>query len=322
MFRLVYVLVVFFTTALPFLGALWMLDRLKLPGRWPMTLRYCRLLCGLLRVRVRVTGSPASQQPTLILGNHVSWLDIVVLSTIRPFAFVAKREVGTWPLVGMAARHLGTVFVDRTRRQDTAEVNAEIARRLAGGDPVILFAEGTSSDGNRVLEFRSALIGALAQVGAARPVLLQPMSIGYTRNQGLPMGRQHRPLVAWYGDLDFTPHFKEFVRRGVVDVTVTFGAAVPFDEGADRKALARTLETTVRRLTAATLRERALPESIPFESTPTPSPFVPAQAGTQGPRRQVGVRDSGSPLARGRTGRELIDPIGSKSAVAKHRSVM
>jgi 1-acyl-sn-glycerol-3-phosphate acyltransferase len=75
------------------------------------------------------------------------------------------------------------------------------------------------------------------------------------------MGRQHRPLVAWYGDLDFTPHFKEFVRRGVVDVTIAFGAPVPFDDGADRKALARTLETSVRRLTAATLRERTLDAS-------------------------------------------------------------
>ena len=148
-----------------------------------------------------------------------------------------------------------TVFVDRTRRQQTAEVNADIARRLAERHPVVLFAEGTSSDGNRVLEFRSALVGAVAQLDPAHAVMLQPASIGYTRVEGIPMGRRHRPLVAWYGDLDFTPHFKEFVRRGTVDVTVTFGAPTPFDSGADRKAVARSLEAAVRRLMVATLRE-------------------------------------------------------------------
>jgi 1-acyl-sn-glycerol-3-phosphate acyltransferase len=171
-------------------------------------------------------------------------------------AFVAKREVSGYPVVGVIAKLMRTVFVDRTRRHQTPEVNAAIAERLSEGHPVVLFAEGTSSDGNRVLEFRSALIGAVAQVDPAHAVLLQPASIGYTRIQGIPMGRQHRPLVAWYGDLDFTPHFKEFVRRGVVDVTVTFGTAVPYDRNTDRKSAARSIEDTVRDLTAGALRDR------------------------------------------------------------------
>jgi 1-acyl-sn-glycerol-3-phosphate acyltransferase len=253
--RLAYVLTVFFATVPVYIAALWMFDKLKVPGRRPLTLYYCRMLCTLLRVRVRVIGNRAQHRPTLILCNHVSWLDIVVISSICPIAFVAKREVASWPLVGITARLMGTVFVDRTRRHETVEVNAAIARRLGEGDPVVLFAEGTSSDGNRVLEFRSALVGAVAQLDPAHTVMLQPASIGYTRVQGIPMGRRHRPLVAWYGDLDFTPHFKEFIRRGDVDVTVSFGAPVPFDSDADRKAVARSLEASVRRLMVATLRE-------------------------------------------------------------------
>jgi lyso-ornithine lipid O-acyltransferase len=256
MLRLTYVLVVFFATMPIFISALWVLDKLRLGGRRSLWLHYSRMLCRLLHVRVRVVGSPVQGQPALILCNHVSWLDILVFAAICPVAFIAKREVADWPIVGITAKLLGTVFVDRARRQQTAQVNAEIARRINESNPVVLFAEGTSSDGNRVLEFRSALVGAVAQVDPAREVMLQPASIGYTRIQGLPMGRQHRPLVAWYGDLDFTPHFKEFVRRGAVDVTVTFGAPVSFNDGADRKAVARSLEAAVRRLTVAALRER------------------------------------------------------------------
>src|SRR5262249_18636812 len=162
----------------------------------------------------------------------------------------AKHEVATWPAVGAAARLMRCVFVDRTRRRTTAAVNAEIADRLAEGESVVLFAEGTSSGGNRVLGFRSALVG-----GAPKPQpegrLLQPLSIVYTRQCGLPMGRRDRALVAWYGDLDLMPHLMQFVRQGVVDVTVTFGQPVRVSDGVDRKSLTRQIEAEVRRLTSA-----------------------------------------------------------------------
>jgi 1-acyl-sn-glycerol-3-phosphate acyltransferase len=257
MLRLAYVPAIVLTTAPLFLAATWLIEKLKLPGRRSLCVRYSRMLCRLLKVRIHVVGSAVQGRPALILCNHVSWLDILVIHAICPVAFVAKREVAGWPLVGLAARQQRAVFVDRARRQLTAEANAQIAQRLRDGDAVVLFAEGTSSDGNRVLEFRSALVGAVMQVDPAQDVVLQPASIGYTRIQGVPMGRQHRPLVAWYGDLDFTPHLRAFIQRGVVDVTVSFGTPVPFATGSDRKAVARSMESTVRRLTAAALRERA-----------------------------------------------------------------
>jgi 1-acyl-sn-glycerol-3-phosphate acyltransferase len=256
--RLLGFLIVFFTMTPAFIATLYVLEKLRLPGRRAISIRYYRTLCAVLRVRIRVIGTPMRGRPTLILSNHVSWLDIPVISAVMPIAFVAKREVASWPIVGRAAKLLRTVFVDRTRRHQTSEVNAEIARRLTEGDPVVLFAEGTSSDGNRVLEFRSALVGAVTQLDPTHRVMLQPLSIGYTRIQGLPMGRQHRPLVAWYGAIDFTPHFKQFFRRGAVDVVVSFGEPMPFDNGCDRKAAARAIENVVRRLTAAALRERAI----------------------------------------------------------------
>jgi lyso-ornithine lipid O-acyltransferase len=253
----------FFFTITPLLISLqWILDRLGLPGWGFISSNYYRVLCAILRIRVRVDGEPARDRAVLVVSNHVSWVDIIVIGSVMPVAFVAKSEVAKWPLVGVTARMQRTVFVDRTRRQQTTDAISEIVARLKARIPVVLFAEGTSSDGNRVLPFRSALVGAVrdacAQDAIGRECLIQPMSICYTRTQGLPMGRQHRPLVAWYGDLDFIPHFKSFVSRGAVDAVVTFGQAVAADGAADRKQIAKSLEGTVRGLTASALRGRAL----------------------------------------------------------------
>jgi lyso-ornithine lipid O-acyltransferase len=258
MFRLAYVLAWFFTITPTLMATLWMLRALNLPGRRVLFPLYYRALTKLLRVRIHVAGTPSQGRPTLVLSNHVSWLDILVLSTVCPIAFIAKKEVGGWPIVGPTARLQHTIFVDRTRRHQTSEVNDEIAKRLAEGDPVVLFAEGTSNDGNRVLPFFSALVGAVTKVDGEQEVMLQPVSIAYTRNQGIPMGRQHRPLAAWYGDMDFGPHFKEFVQRSAIDVIVTFATPVPFNNGANRKILTESIESTVRGLTAAALRDRPL----------------------------------------------------------------
>lgn len=233
---------------------------LRLPVRRSIPPFYHRILCVLLGVRVTVVGERHAAPALMIVSNHVSWLDIAVITSRLPVVFIAKREVSTWPLFGQLAKLQRTVFVDRTRRHKTADVNAEIASRMAEGDPVVLFGEGTSSDGNRVLAFRSALIGAardaLAEAEHAERVWIQPLSIAYTGLHGLPMGRQHRGRVAWYGDLDLLPHLGEVIRGGAIDVTVTWGPPVAFDINSDRKAVTRALEGTVRRLTGTTLRGR------------------------------------------------------------------
>ncbi|MGH7881116.1 MAG: lysophospholipid acyltransferase family protein [Candidatus Binataceae bacterium] len=243
------------------IGLQWLLGKINLPGWGFIAVNYYRLLCRLLRIRIRVVGEPVRNRAALLVSNHVSWVDIVVIGSILPVAFVAKREVASWPLVGITAKMQRTVFVDRARRHQAVHAVKQIVDRLAGGTSVVLFAEGTSSDGNRVLPFRSALVGAIEQ--AARQgggaIQIQPMSIGYTGQQGIPMGRQHRTLVAWYGDLDFMPHVREFIAHGAVDAVVSYGEPVAADATADRKAMTRRLEGAVRALMAATLRGRPQP---------------------------------------------------------------
>ena len=259
MLRLILVAGFFFST-LPLMIALqWALGVLRSKYWGPASVAYYRLLTRLLRIRIIINGKQLTGRPVLIVSNHVSWVDIVVLAAIAPMVFVAKREVASWPLIGWAARVQKVVFVDRGRRQQTADSVNAIAQRLANGHAVVLFAEGTSGDGNRVLPFRSALIGAVeAACTEARhgEVMLQPMSICYTAQNGLPMARHDQPLVAWYGDLEFFPHFASFIRRGAVDVTVSFGAPMTAAAGADRKALTQELEAAVRTMMAGSLHPR------------------------------------------------------------------
>jgi 1-acyl-sn-glycerol-3-phosphate acyltransferase len=261
MLRVIFVAGLFFTS-LPLMVALqWLLGVCRSPMWGPCSVAYYRLLTRLLRINIVTNGAQVTGRPVLIVSNHVSWVDIVVLAAIAPMVFVAKREVASWPLIGAAAKVQKVVFVDRTRRQQTPETNKEIAQRLAEGHPVVLFAEGTSGDGNRVLPFRSALIGAVeaACSGAGLgEVALQPMSICYTAQRGLPMARVDQPVVAWYGDLDFFPHFAAFIRRGTVTATISFGAPVTCNAATDRKLMAKELETAVRRMTVDALRHRTI----------------------------------------------------------------
>jgi 1-acyl-sn-glycerol-3-phosphate acyltransferase len=238
----------------------WIAVTLRLPMRRSIPVMYHRMLCGLIGVRIREVGERVRGHPLLVVANHCSWLDVPVITAAAPVVFVAKREVASWPLFGLLARLQRSVFVDRQRPHKTAEVNAAIAQRLAEGDPVLLFGEGTSSDGNRVLPFRSALIGAardaLAEAEHSGRVLIQPLSVAYTRLNGLPIGRLHRPAVAWYGGMELMPHLLRVLGQGALDVVLTWGEPVAYEAHTDRKAVTKTLELMVRRLTLASVRDR------------------------------------------------------------------
>jgi lyso-ornithine lipid O-acyltransferase len=239
---------------------------------------YHRVFCALVGVRIREVGQRSRQTPVLILSNHVSWLDICVITALAPVVFIAKSEVARWPVFGWLAKLQRTIFIERERRQKTGAATQEIAGRLLGGDAVVLFAEGTSSDGTRILPFRSALIGAvhraLGDSTHHTAVTVQPLSLAYVGFRGLPMGRALRERVAWYGDADLIPHFIGILAAGAVDVTVTWGEAAAYDMKADRKQIARDAEKAVRRMTAAALRAPppSQPSTVPASTPPRQLP--------------------------------------------------
>lgn len=236
--------------------------------RWARRLPhwYHRQVCRLFGIRFVIEGEVERNKPVLLVANHTSWLDIPVLSAVAPLSFVAKKEVGSWPFVAALARLQRTVFVDRERRASVGDTANEILDRLAAGDNVVLFAEGTSSDGNRVLPFKTSLFAAVKppqRLGTSPPdAVVQTLSLVYTRLNGVPLGRAARPLVGWYGDMEMTSHAWALLKAGSLDVRIRVGAPIALKEFTDRKDLARRSEDEVRRHVVGILRGRPHGEAV------------------------------------------------------------
>jgi 1-acyl-sn-glycerol-3-phosphate acyltransferase len=241
---------------------------LVLPGRPKVAFArfYWATFCSLLGLRVRVIGAPPNDGRRIVfVSNHSSWLDIPVLGGRLEACFVSKGEVNSWPLIGAVARLGRTIFISRQRRAIGRE-REEMRARLAEGDNIILFPEGTTSDGSRVMPFRSAFF-ALAE-GRDVP-LIQPVSVVYDRLAGLPTGRATRPLFAWYGDMDIATHYWRLARHRGLRVTVLLHAPLDPAAFADRKALAQAVWRVVAD-GAATLRQNR--PARPIDAHPESGP--------------------------------------------------
>jgi lyso-ornithine lipid O-acyltransferase len=197
---------------------------------------YHRLVCLILGLKIEVRGTRSTERPTLFVGNHVSYLDIETLGSTIPCSFVAKQEVSTWPFFNILAKLQRTVFVER-RTRATKEGRDSIAARLEAGDSLILFPEGTSSDGTRVLPFRSALFAVAQITPGGKPLRVQPFTVAYTRLDGIPLGRYWRPYFTWYGDMELAGHLWNVCKLGECSVVVTFHEPVDITRFGDRKKL-------------------------------------------------------------------------------------
>jgi lyso-ornithine lipid O-acyltransferase len=260
--RLTYVAVIFALITFPLLPVQYLAMRTErlfhksLPHLWH------RIIAKLLGFKIEVTGELAKDRPLLIVANHSSWADIVVLSSLAEVSFIAKAEVRDMPLFGWFAVLQRSVFVDRTRRSNSRQQADSIAERLTKGDAMVLFGEGTTSDGNRILPFKSTLFGA-AQLALAEAhvdkVLVQPVSTAYTKVHGLPSGRFMRPISSWPGTQGMLASLSRYVREGAFDIEVRFGEPVEFTQKSNRKVIAAQMEAEVRAMMQTSLMRR------PFE---------------------------------------------------------
>jgi len=230
---------------------------------WPLRRRlprfWHRMALWFLGIRVHVHGTLDTHRPLMIAANHASWKDILVLGSLADVAFIAKTEVASWPVFGFLARLQKTIFVVREEKRRTGDQINEIAARMEDGEIVVLFPEGTTSDGNRILGIKSSLFGAAAAAlpkGEGGVMHVQPVAIAYTRVQGMPMGRYYRPIAGWPGDIGLMEHLLGVLRAGALDVDVTFGDTVEFKKGDSRKALAIRIEEQLRAMLLAHLRGR------------------------------------------------------------------
>jgi 1-acyl-sn-glycerol-3-phosphate acyltransferase len=237
---------------------------------------YHALAGRILGFDTTVIGTPSPLRPTLFVANHTSYVDIEILGGAIEGSFIDKSEVKRWPLFGWLARLQRTVFVDR-RAHSTHRQRDAIVERLREGGRLILFPEGTSDDGTRVLPFKSALFAAVMGAHLEHPITVQPVSIAYVTLDGMPIGRFYRPFFAWYGDMDMATHLWEMVGLGRVGVTVEFHAPVSVEAFPTRKALAEHCWRVVSAGVASAIAGRRQPVEATSAVLPLP-PQEPASA--------------------------------------------
>ncbi|MBW8782231.1 MAG: 1-acyl-sn-glycerol-3-phosphate acyltransferase [Verrucomicrobia bacterium] len=205
-------------------------------ARWLQ--RTCRRLLGVFAVSVASRGRPASG--AVIVSNHLSYLDILVVASLAPVVFVSKKEVRSWPVFGWFAEKAGTRFIDRNKRGDVARIAEEIGPVIAERLNIVIFLEGTSSDGRDVLPFKASLLEPAVRHGW--PVV--PAALHYA----VPSGRSAEQEVCWWGGMTLGPHLLNLTTLPWVKADVAWGEAVT--AGGDRKVLAAALRGQVVALKA------------------------------------------------------------------------
>jgi 1-acyl-sn-glycerol-3-phosphate acyltransferase len=178
--------------------------------------------CSILGIRIKKIGLQRIPPGSLIVANHCSYLDILVLGSLIPGVFVAKQEVASWPLLGWLSRLAGTIFVDRGSRMSVVNSSDAIERRLTSDISVLLFPEGTTNDGTDILAFKSSLFRIPAEKN--RPV--QPVSLVYSHIDGNPVGRSEKDCVAWHGAMSLLPHLWHMLGINRIDVQVQFSPTI------------------------------------------------------------------------------------------------
>jgi 1-acyl-sn-glycerol-3-phosphate acyltransferase len=227
---------------------------MKLRGRASEVER-AQWLHGVCLRALRRVGIPVEQigeipESGLIVANHLSYLDILALSTLVPTVFIAKKEVRRWPIFGWIAWKAGTLFVDRERRLETGRVNESVGQALRAGLRVVLFAEGTSSDGSVVLPFRPSLF----EPALAAEAMITPAYISYTASSGSVAND-----VCFWGEVSFLPHACKLFTIERVTARISFGPTLR--NLRDRKQAAEVTRAEVLRLAEAQAMESEVPTS-------------------------------------------------------------
>lgn len=239
-----------------------LLKKLRFPGYkvWPHWVH--KSMCLALDIKVKTFGHSLEGSPTLFVSNHVSYLDIIILGHVIKGCFIAKRDMIDWPVLGYLSSLQRTIFIDREKRTEVSMQRQEMQQRIQGGDSLILFPEGTTSDGGSVMPFKSSLFGVTEnyihpmadEEGRPIELMVQPVALVYRRINCMPTNRSNRSKVAWYGDMELASHFKEFLNLQSVEVEVHFLEPVSKNLFQTRKELSAYCHRTVEKQLEERLR--------------------------------------------------------------------
>jgi lyso-ornithine lipid O-acyltransferase len=217
---------------------------LGLPNRWMIVSRLNRnftlLVRLILNIKVTVSGDEGQLERGgyVIIANHVSYVDGIVLGSIFPILFVSKREVKNWPIVGQWNVLCGTIFINRQRKELVASLIRELTRKLRQEANILLFPEGTSTNGEKMLPFQTAPLAAPLR---GRSIIV-PVTVTYKTIDDRPVTPANRDFIYWYGDMEFVSHFWNLLTLRNVEVLVTIQPKIECfrypDNSAGRKKLA------------------------------------------------------------------------------------
>ena len=214
---------------------------------------FYRLLIWLLSIKIEYEGNLSnSKNCNLLISNHISYLDIPILGSVFPLSFVSKSEVKYWPVLGFLSKLGSTVFIKRVKT-DTLFQKNKIFNLLSEGKKLLIFPEGTTSDSNRILPFKSSLFSALEN----QNFIIQPLIIIYFDLNGMPINRWLRPLIAWYGDMELMTHLSILKNIKSIHAKIIYLKPVNTINFSNRKKLSNYLEQqTQEAYSAAILRKK------------------------------------------------------------------
>jgi 1-acyl-sn-glycerol-3-phosphate acyltransferase len=211
-----------------------------LPLRISIPVLHHKLITKIIGLKIDRVGDISGDKKVLFVSNHLSYLDIIILGSLVPGRFIAKSEVTNWPIFGFLSKITRTIFIRRDRKASHEQVKL-IKEQLDRCEKLILFPEGTSSDGRWVLPFKSPLFDAAMLTNS----IVQPITIRYTHLNGIPIGYSSRSLFGWYGDMDLLPHLWNALSLGMFTIEVVFHEPIRANRFSNRKKLAVYCQKTV-----------------------------------------------------------------------------
>ena len=211
-------------------------------GKFAYTVPYIweGAVCKIFGLKVIIDGTPHQDKQTIYIANHISYLDIPVIASVLKASFVAKADVANWPVFGFLSRMQQTAFIERSRKDISVQRYA-LQNMLADGKSLIIFPEGTSSDGQNVLPFKSSLFSIAYNEDKPRETLyIQPLTLVLLQANGKEIETQaDRDIYAWHGEMTLSPHLWQFAKSKGATVKITFHSPYAATRYDDRKALAQ-----------------------------------------------------------------------------------
>ena len=197
---------------------------------------YHKICLRIFGIKIKTFGKVSINSPILLISNHASYLDIIILGSLFKTSFIAKKEIATWPLFGILAKLQNTIFIDRRVSSLKSQEN-KIIEHLNKKKNLVIFPEGTSSDGNKVLPFKSSLFN-IFEKNLNSKILVQTITIIYKKINGIPMNRTERKNITWHSNMDLIPNIFNVLKKLSIEVEIIFNDEFLPSKEYDRKKLA------------------------------------------------------------------------------------